>query len=242
MIGLRGLPDVRYPELALSLYMPAGPALHERYYVALFKDLVKEKEAPLDKNTKAALHRESERVRAFLEEESLPGKPFAVFSSEPADLFEAFWLPEDVTTEIALDERLQLGQVLQQARRHPPAFLVLIDREEARIFTAFLGRIKEVADLKGEPIKRHKKGGLSDDKFQRHEDLQVKWNLKVVVEWLYRQDPNGKIPLYLAGPVEDRAAFRRLLPKVVQQAVRKEFAAPMHLSSGELGEQLKAFA
>jgi peptide chain release factor subunit 1 len=242
LIDLRGLVKARYPELALSLYLPAGPALDSRYYVALLKDLARSHQERMDERSKEALERECKRVRDFLEEQSLPGKPFAVFSCEPSELFEAFWLPDDVRSELAVGERLRLDQVLEQAGRHLPVHIVLVDKEEARVFTASLGRVQEIADLKGDPIKRHKQGGWSDDKFQRHEDLHVKWNFKMVTEWLARRDPNGTVALYLAGPAEDRARFKGGLPKALRMAVRKEFAAPMYLSTGELEERLKAVA
>jgi len=242
MIDLRGLSNARFPELALSLYLPAGPALDARYYVALLKDLARTQEEQLDRRSKAALQREAGRVRGFLEEQSPPGKPLAVFSSEPAGLFEAFWLPDDVRSEIAIAEGLRLEQIAEQSQRHPPAQIVLVDKEEARVFAAFLGRVHEIADLKGDPIKKHKQGGWSDDKFQRHEDLHVKWNFKAVAEWLSRRDPNGSLPLYLAGPAEDRARFKGYLSRALQQAVGKEFAAPMYLTTGELEERLKVVA
>jgi peptide chain release factor subunit 1 len=242
IINLRQLAEARLPELGLSLYLPAGPALDGRYYVAMLKDMVRSQEESLDERSKAALQRECRRARAFLEENSLPGKPFALFSSEPADLFEAFWLPEDVKAELAVGERLLMDQVAQQAQRHPPAYVVLVDKEESRVFATSLGRVSEIADLKGDPIKRHKQGGWSDDKFQRHEDLHVTWNFKAVAEWLERRDPNGSLALYLAGPAEDRARFQEYLPKALRMAVRKEFAAPMYLTTGEMEERLKAVA
>jgi peptide chain release factor subunit 1 len=230
----------RFEDLALSLYLPAGPALDNRYYAAALKDLEKEQQPGLDDRKQRALRRELGLLHRFIEELSPPGKPLCVLSCEPAGLFESFWLPDEVEAHLWIDERLHLEPFWMQVTNHPPAVAVLVDRERARIFTSLLGSVQEVATIRGEWIKRHKQGGWSDARYQRHEDEHSQWHLKAAVEWLARQDPNGKNRLYIGGPTEARALFKRDLPKPLQRAVVGEFAAPLGLSAGELADRLKS--
>jgi hypothetical protein len=237
---LRELEGARYPELALSLYLPAGPARERRFYDAQLKDIEKEQAASRDDRELAALRREFDAVRAWFATVNPPGKPLCLLSCQPAGMFESYWLPDPVETEVWIDERLNLLQLRKQGQRHSLALIVVIDSEKARVFTTFLGNVQDVADLKGEDIKTHKQGGWSAEKHQRHEEQYVHWQMKTVAQWLARADPNGKIPVYLAGPVEDRTVFKKELPKALQQAVTREFPAPLYLKTSELAERLKA--
>jgi len=69
---------------------------------------------------------------------------------------------------------------------------------------------------------------------QRHEEELAHENLKSVAEWVARQDPTGSRPIYVAGPPQARAIFKRYLPKRVLEAVRGEVAAPLSSTPAEL--------
>lgn len=238
---LRRLEEGRYPDLALSLYMPAGPAIERRFYDALLKDIEREQASSLDDRQMAALRREFEAMRAWFSTVNPPGRPLCVLSSQPAGLFDAYWLPDPVETEVWIGERLNLAQLRAQAQRHPLSLVVLVDAEKARVFTTFLDNVQEIAEVTGgEEIKMHRQGGWSAEKIQRDEQMHVHWQMKAVAQWLARADPNGKLPVYVAGPVEDRAAFKKELPKALLQAIVREFPAPLYLKTGELAERLKA--
>lgn len=237
--SLSRLREASFDPLALSLYLPGGPAVDDRYYEALLKDLQREEERRLDDRGVRALRRELPQVRNFLSDRPPARRPLAAFSCEPVGFFEAYWLPEEVETQLFVGERLEVVPLFVQARRYPPAWIVVVDKERARVFRAFLGNVEEIAHLEGEPIKLHKQGGWSAEKHQRHEEQLAHWQLKAAAEWLSAQDPNGKNRLYLGGPVEARSDFKRALPKVLANALAGEFAAPLYSSSGELAERLK---
>ena len=58
---LTRLRQARFQDLALSVYLPPGPALDRRYYQAALKDLEKEQHG-LDKDARCALGREMTRM------------------------------------------------------------------------------------------------------------------------------------------------------------------------------------
>ena len=235
---LARLRQARLRDLALSVYLPPGPALDRRYYQAALKALEKA-QTGLDKDARCALGRELVRARSYLEQYHPSGKALCMFSCEPAGLFEAGQLPRDAGARLTLAKQLDLEPLAEIAREHPPALVVVADKARARVFTVTLGECEEVADLAGAPVRRHKQGGWSDRRLQRHEDELAHGNLKAAADWVGNFGP-AALPLYIAGPPEARASFKRLLPKRLQQNLAGEFAANLTITPAQLRDRLKA--
>jgi peptide chain release factor subunit 1 len=225
---------------ALSVYLSPGPPLDRRFYLAKLKALEKE-EAPnqVDKDSRTALERELHRVRAYLEQFHPAGKAVCAFSSEPSGLFEAQQLPMDPGTRLRYGSSLDLEPLALMARQHPPALVVVADKTHARVFTVSLGELEEVVELEGDPIRRHRQGGWSDRRLQRHEDDAAAGNLRAAAEWI-ESFGAASMPLYLGGPPEARASFKRLLSKRRHQVLAGEFSAQLTISRGQLAERLRA--
>jgi hypothetical protein len=237
---LTRLRAVRLDGPALSVYLSPGPALDRRHYLAELKDLEKEKTPPgLDRTGRTALDRELPRVRRDLEQFHPAGKAVCAFSCEPAGLFEAQQLPEDAGSRLSFGPSLDLEPLARIAQEHPPALVVVADKTHARVFTVSLGELEEVAELEGDPIRRHRQGGWSDRRLQRHEDDAAAGNLRAAAEWI-ESFGAASMPLYLAGPPEARASFKRLLSKRRRQVLAGEFSAQLTISRGQLAERLRA--
>src|SRR5438105_1105768 len=116
----------RFPELALSLYLPAGPALDRRFHHAFVKDL--EREWKDDVECGSAAQRELADVKRYLDQTQFAGRPLAIFAYKPAGLFEVRVLPEDLGTILKLDHRFHLDPLRELLRRHPPALVAVLDR------------------------------------------------------------------------------------------------------------------
>ena len=106
-------------------------------------------------------------------------------------------------------------------------------------FTVTLDGCEEVAELEGDRVRRHRQGGWSDRRLQRHEDELAHGNLKAAAEFI-ESFGQGALPLYLAGPPEARASFKRLLPKRLQQKLAGEFAANLTITPAQLRARLIA--
>jgi peptide chain release factor subunit 1 len=237
---LTRLRDARLEAPALSVYLPPGPALDRRYYLAALKDLEKEKApARLDKAARCAFDVEVQRARGYLEQFHPSGKAVAIFSCEPARLLEAQQLPDDPGARLSFDRKLDLAPLARMASEHPPALVVVTDKTHARVFRLSLGELEEVAELEGDPVRRHKQGGWSDRRLQRHEDEWAVGNLRAAAEWIESFAP-AALPLYVGGPPEARASFKRLLPKRRQLALAGEFSAQLTISTSQLAERLSA--
>jgi peptide subunit release factor 1 (eRF1) len=237
---LTRLRDARLEAPALSVYLPPGPALDRRYYLAALKQLDKERVPDqLDKAARCALDVELHRARRHLEQFHPAGKSVVMFSCEPAGLFESQQLPEDAGARLTFDTKLDLEPLVAMARKHPPALVVVADKMHARVFRVSLGELEEVAELEGDPVRRHKQGGWSDRRLQRHEDEWAEGNLRAAAEWIESFAP-ATLPLFVGGPPEARASFKRLLPKRRRQALAGEFSAQLTISTVQLAERLRA--
>jgi peptide subunit release factor 1 (eRF1) len=235
---LAGLRQVRFTDLALSLYLPAGPSLDQRFHHALLKDLQRDFERTGRSAEEAALRRELKAVQQFLDERSQGGKSLAIFSCTPAGFFQVRHLPGDVPAQVWIDRWLHLDPLVSAIAEHPPALLVAVDKERARVFRLFLDDIEELADIAGEPIKRQAQGGWAQSRFQRHEDLHAEGNVRRVVRWILQLPPGLFTRLAVAGPIEARVSFINQLPSRLRGAVI-EISAPLYLDSPSLAEHLR---
>jgi hypothetical protein len=235
---LVGLRQVNFPDLALSLYLPVGPSLDRGFHHALLKDLQRDYERAGRSAEQPALRREMKVVQQFLDAGSQGGKALAIYTCTPADFAQVRHLPGDVAAQLWIDRWLHLGPLVSAIEQNPPALLVAVDKERARVFRLFLDNIEELADIAGEPIKRQAQGGWAQSRFQRHEDLRAESNVHRVVRWILQLPPGLFTRIAVAGPVEARASFINQLPSRLRPAAI-ELAAPLYLESPSLAEHLR---
>jgi peptide subunit release factor 1 (eRF1) len=235
---LVGLSQVNFTELALSLYLPAGPSLDRSFHHALLKDLQRDYERTGGSAEQAALRREMKAVQQFLDARSQGGKALAIFSCTSANFAQVRHLAGNVPAQLWIDRWLNLDPLVSAIAEQPPALLVAVDKERARVFRLVLDEIEELADITGEPIKRQAQGGWAQSRFQRHEDLHAEANVRQVVRWILQLPPGLFTRVAVAGPVEARVSFINQLPSRLHSAVI-EVSAPLYLQSPSLAEHLR---
>ena len=210
------LQRLQFKDFALSLYLPASPALDQAFHHALLKDLLRDWSNVMSGRRRLALDREMKRTRRFFDERSAGGRPLAIFACEPASLFEVYRLPQDVAAQLWVDRQLHLNPLLEMLDRHTESLIVAVDKERARVFRRVLTRLDRVAELRGEPIKRQRQGGWSAEKFQRHEDQKSEGNVQAAVDWIAAHRDAYPGPITVIGPPEARAQLLRALPDSLQ--------------------------
>jgi peptide chain release factor subunit 1 len=110
--------------------------------------------------------------------------------------------------------------------------VLLVDKEQARIFVIHMGEMTEYSETRTEDVPgKHKKGGwfaLAQTHYDRHIDYHVGLHLKDVIKkfepFLKGEDINR---LILGGPEEAVLKTRALLPKSVQNKIVGTFHAGM---------------
>jgi peptide chain release factor subunit 1 len=133
---------------------------------------------------------------------------------------EAHGLHEPLATRLVLDSSPYLKPLARYADDHEPFALVLLDSERAAILSVLGGR----ADLKGEAetslIGRHRSGGMSQMRYQRHRRGRVAQFHGQVAERLAAVvAEEGLRRVVVAGPGTAKKEFLAQLPKALAGAV-----------------------
>lgn len=226
---------------ALSLYFPVRfEGYDARFYDRMFREMVKKHRHRFSDKDNAVLDRELPRVRDHLSVLRPAGCPaMAAFADEPKRLLEAIRLPEEA------EERLEIGPVLLAPmelllRKHPPALVIVVDKERVDTFASVLDEVIPLAQSKGQQVKNIKSGGTKERALQRRADNRVNANLEQVVRLV--QEEMRAVPyrrLFLAGPEEARAQLAELLPAPMKKLVAGHLSASFDYKVGELEAQLR---
>jgi hypothetical protein len=238
---LAELSALRFPELALSAYLPTDPGAGHGYYAALLDELTRADWHKLSGRERTALRREIPAIVAALEKRRFDGPAVAVFSSRPRGFVRIWRLLEPLAGRLAVAEALDLAPMRLQLFEHPPTLAAIVDKRQARLYALVLDELAEVGRVEGLPIRRHKQGGWSAAALQRRQDEHARGNLGEVaaaVSGLLRRD--GYRRLILAGPPEARGALKGLLPAPALKALAAEGAIPMYASGNELAARLRS--
>jgi peptide subunit release factor 1 (eRF1) len=226
-------------ELVLSAYLNLTPDRQiRRTYRAAFADLVKQLEPQLDEPARAALEREAARVRAYLESELPHGKGLALFSCTPRGFWQAIALPVVVAESVHLGRRPYVRPLLDVLDEYERYAVALVDKEKARLFTVYLGKIEEHDQVYDVVPGKHDQGGWSQANYQRHHEAHVYWHLKRVaaeLSVLLRRRPFDR--LVLAGPEEATSELQRLLPRSLRRRLVATFPAELFASQQEILER-----
>jgi peptide subunit release factor 1 (eRF1) len=200
----------------LSLYLETDLSRQLKDQVKLvLRELVEQARAA------GAAEDDLQRVVRYVDlEYDWQGRGLIIFSCQDDGLWQPFPLPVPVRSQAFVGEMAYLMPLSSLLDRYAPYTVALVGQEGARVFLVEMGGIVREEDTRGEPIKRHKQGGWSASRFQRHEDKLASANLRVAAEALARFcEASGCARLILAGTDENTARFRGLLPVHLRQAV-----------------------
>jgi peptide chain release factor subunit 1 len=210
----------------------------EHSYQTVFQDLVRQVSMSLDDARRSQFTTEVDRVTRWLEDNAPQGKSLAIFTCQPAGLWQAHPLPVGVRDRLVFQPRPYLEPLLDVLDEYERYAVALVDKEKARLFTVFLGAIEETQTFEDLVPGKHDKGGPSQANFQRHHETHVYWHLKRVTECLtetFRRRPFDR--LILAGPEEATSELRRLLPRALAHRLVATIPAEMFGAPAELLER-----
>lgn len=148
------------------------------------------------------------------------GKGLILFSCLADGLWQPFPVPVAVRSGIYVGDKAYLLPLSSLLDQYSPYGVALVDQEGARLFLIDMGGIVREEDAHGEPIKRHRQGGWSASRFQRHTEKHADENLRTAAEATVRFCEGSDCSrLILAGTDENTARFRDLLPTPLRQNV-----------------------
>ncbi len=217
----------------LSLYLDVDPrtVTTEAYKLTLRGMLESVPEAnPADKA----------RIERFIDlEYDRQARSIVCFSCQKKGFWRAFTLDVPVENAIMVSRRPLVRKLVDLLNIYGHLGVVAIDKQGARFYAFHLGALEEVVGALGEDVKRHKQGGWSASRYQRHEDEAARSNLKSFVELTDRFARQYQWQqLILAGARNTVSQFQEMLPDHLQKRVIG--AMPLELDASLLEVREKA--
>ena len=191
----------------------------------------------LSHDQRRGLRADLERIREYFEREfSREGAHgFAVFCAGLDDLWRPLLLIEPVPDCVKVDRQLYLVPLVPLVGRGEGALVVVVGREQGRIFRLRGGRLEEVVDLTDEQPRRHDQGGWSQARFQRRIDNRAQEHVRSVaeeVDRLVRRRRGG--PIVVIASEETWAEFSELLSQQAKSEIAGWTSGEAHAGPAEL--------
>jgi peptide chain release factor subunit 1 len=172
---------------------------------------------------------------------ALHGRSVIMFSCRPRGLWQVFQLQVPVRPLARFAERpavAQLAGILDEYERYA---VVLIDKDEARLLSVYLGQAEQRAHITDKYPGRNRRGGWAQARYSHHRDVHLHVHVlraaEAVLEELRRR-PFDR--LMVGGPDEARSAFLHVLPRSLRGRVAGSFLAEQFLSDEEVVERVRA--
>lgn len=165
------------------------------------------------------------------------------FSCKKRDFWRVFPLNVPVKDAIMVSRRPLVRQLVDIMNIYSSLGVIAVDKQGVRFYSFHLGELEEVVGALGEDVKRHKQGGWSASRYQRHEDEAARSNLKSFVELTDRFTRQyGWQQLILAGSRNTVSQFHNMLPQHLQNLVIGTMALEPDASLLEVRERAEAMA
>jgi peptide chain release factor subunit 1 len=166
-----------------------------------------------------SLEHDVKRIDSYIEHliqqfTDTPYHGIAVFACHALDTFLVYRSTVPFSPQFAISSRPQIRQLVYRRDEFAGALVVLVATDHARIVEVQLGGITLEKALEREVQGRHKQGGWSQMRFQRHIKDQMEHHHKEVAEEVTRLfDMESPAYVILGGQDHILASFKRFLPE-----------------------------
>jgi len=212
-----------YPVLSLYLDLRSSDRGRDNFEPFLRNELA-ERVATFAESgpERESLNRDVEKVRNHVVELDSALNGMAVFSCSGADFFEAIPLlvaPLD-GHHVHIGDQAHLYPLARLIDQYPRYLAVLADTHSARIFVFAANALEKLDHVEGVKTKRHKVGGWSQARYQRHVDNFRAQHAKEVADVVSRIAREESIDqIVIAGDEVIVPLLRAELPKDIAERV-----------------------
>jgi peptide chain release factor subunit 1 len=224
-----------YPVVSLYLNLQPNAQGRDQFEQFLRKELDDRVTTyPAQGPERDSLQRDAEKIRAYLANLDPAANGLALFAASGADLFEAVSLAAPIDQHrLFISDTPHLYPLVRLLDEYPRYAALVADTNSARIFVFALNKLETSAEVEGVKTKRHKMGGWSQARYQRHVDNLRHQHAKEVVDVLARIVRDEQIAqIVLAGDEVAVPVLRAELPKDLAEKVvdvlRLDIRAPEH--------------
>lgn len=185
---LANFESTRFP--VVSLYLDMRPDNHGRDYFEPFlrKELSERLRAFQGEGPeRESLERDADRIRAYLSEVEPSVNGLAIFSCSGEGFFEAVGLAAPLDRRrLFIADQPHLYPLAHALESHPRFAVLLADSRSARLFVVAGDVVRQSERVEGVRTRRHKMGGWSQARYQRHIDNYHLLHAKEVADTLTR--------------------------------------------------------
>jgi hypothetical protein len=193
-------------------------------------------EGDLTHGQRVGLKEDFERIRRYFEVEFRRNgaQGVAVFCAGLDGVWRSLSLTETVPDGIRLGHELYLAPLVPLVGRGEGALVVVVGREQGRIYSLRAGRLEELTNLSERQPRRHDQGGWSQANWQRHADELAQEHLRRVADELDRRVRLDGSQVVVVGSEDTWSEFEGLLAQETRSAVAGVAHAEAHAQPAEL--------
>ncbi len=195
-------------DVFVSIYL--NPRSDEQF----IKKRMQSCQALLDRDEKDNFKKTMEKVNEFLNQTQ--ENDIAVFASDKHDLFKITSLPITINNALVVDSSPYIRPLARIVDEWESFSLVLLNSNQAKIFSIELGRAEQQKKLSSDIMNKHKKGGWSQARFQRIRKGAIHDFLTEVSDYLEKMDEDQ---IVIAGPGTAKMQFKDILPKHTKEKI-----------------------
>jgi hypothetical protein len=223
----------------LSIYLDTDQSREiniERGFEVVLKDMLREIRQKLDKEARAEFDDDAERVRQFVEEYRDVKRGLVLFCDASENLLWTRQLNVRVRNGARWEDTPYVRTLIEVLDEYERYALVLTDRQQARLFTIFLGELEEHGETEAQlDVKHINAPGMdhleSQMTIQHKADEHAHLHLKNVAELTARLAKTHEFErLILAGTLEVTSELLALLPKALIEKVVRQISLPVKAS------------
>jgi peptide chain release factor subunit 1 len=212
------------PFPVVSLYLDMRPDQHGRdnFESFLRKELAERvRTYGVDGPERASLERDADRIRAYVAEVPASANSVALFACSGADLFEPMELAAAVPEHrLYISDQPHLYPLARLMDEYPQYAVLLADTHSARLFVVAANTVRQTGQIENTKTRRHKMGGWSQARYQRHIENYHLQHAKEVVEALARLVRDEQITsVLISGDETIVPLLREQMPKDVAERI-----------------------
>src|ERR1041385_3414865 len=165
--ALRRLSET-YDGQSRPVFLSLFADLSDPQHVTRLERRAREIKNAIDPDLQPGFERAWDQAKAALEEQA--GKDgtrgVAVFAAPEHEFLEALGLAAPLGTQLVLDSSPYVRPLARFLDEHEPFALILLDSEDAAVFLVEAGKPELHSSPDTSPMPRHKKGGMSQARYQ----------------------------------------------------------------------------
>ncbi len=158
------------------------------------------------------------KLQEFLNKVDKANKSVAVFYGN--NEFHPYVFSTEIEDSISTDSFFNLEPLLAMLLENKNIGVMIVNSEEARFFSIFLGHLEAHRHIEDRIIRKHNNGGWSQARFERKIEGEIKEHLKNCVNFLVKMDKiydfNG---IFLRHEPQLENQLKSLMPKNIQAKI-----------------------